>query len=174
MRWVGLVRNVMVGREGLDRATLLEVADAAGARSARSHLTTGNLTFSASADDVHDLARRLEAGIAAVLGRRELVAVRSLDELTELVETEPFLGYDPRTWAFEASFLARDAPALDPSRLHDPQRTVVVACRARELVAARPSQGGHRPHPNRLLEQASGLPATSRGWSTLQRIADRG
>src|SRR5687768_1554076 len=45
MRYVGLVRNVMLGREGLHRYVLLRLVDAAGGRSAASHLTTGNLTF---------------------------------------------------------------------------------------------------------------------------------
>lgn len=170
MRWAGLVRNVMIGREGLDRSTLLDIAGAAGAGSARSHLSTGNLTFTASPEDIPVVTERLEDGIAAVLGRRELVAVRSLEELAGLVATDPFMKFDPETWAFEASFIARDAPPLDPARLGDPGRTVVVLCRERALVTARPLQGGQRPHANRLLERATGHPATSRGWTTLQRI----
>ena len=31
MRYVGLVRNVMLGRQGLDRVLLLRLVDAAGA-----------------------------------------------------------------------------------------------------------------------------------------------
>jgi hypothetical protein len=45
MRYVGLVRNVMLGREGLHRDVLLRPVDAAGGRSAQSHLAAGNLTF---------------------------------------------------------------------------------------------------------------------------------
>lgn len=170
MRWAGLVRNVMVGREGLDRSTLLDLAGGAGAESVRSHLSTGNLTFTASPADIDPITERLEVGIAAVLGRHELVAVRSLDELADLIATEPFAAYDPEEWAFEASFLARGAPPLDRARLGDPERTVVVVCRDRELVTARPLAGGHRPHANQLLERATGRRATSRGWATLQRI----
>jgi uncharacterized protein (DUF1697 family) len=48
MHYVGLVRNVMLGRQGLDRVLLLRLVDAAGGRSAESHLTTGNLTFEAA------------------------------------------------------------------------------------------------------------------------------
>lgn len=45
MRWVGFVRNVMLGREGVDRALLLTTLHEVGAIEARSHLTTGNVTF---------------------------------------------------------------------------------------------------------------------------------
>src|SRR5262245_53155066 len=126
MRWAGLVRNVMIGREGLHREILLDLAAAAGAASACSHLSTGNLTFTASPEDVDHVTERLADGIAGVLGRRELVAVRSLEEFARLVATDPFPEYDPEAWAFEASFLARGAPPLDPARIGDPERTVVV------------------------------------------------
>jgi hypothetical protein len=39
-----------------------------------------------------------------------------------------------------------------------------------ELFAARPVEGGQRPHVNRSLERATGAKATSRGWATLHRI----
>ena len=45
VRWLGLIRNVMVGREGLDRSVLLDLAERAGCVDLRSFLTTGNVTF---------------------------------------------------------------------------------------------------------------------------------
>jgi hypothetical protein len=135
VRWLGLIRNVMVGREGLDRSVLLD--------------------------------------LAARAGRRELVAQRPVPWLQELESVDRFTGYDPDEWVFEVAFVRHDAPALDISLLDDPKRTVIVEARAGEVLAARPRTGGARPHVNRLLEAATGRPATSRGWSTLQRVAHR-
>ena len=70
----------------------------------------------------------LEAGVEDVLGRRELVALRPVPWLQDLVSVDRFAGYDPQEWVFEVAF---------------------------------------------LLEAATSRPATSRGWSTLQRIARR-
>jgi hypothetical protein len=70
------VRNVMPGREGLDRDVLLRLVDAAGGRSAESHPATGNLTFDGAPSQLDAVVRRLEDGIAGVIGRREPVAVR--------------------------------------------------------------------------------------------------
>ena len=174
MRWVAFVRNVMVGREGLEREVLLEIAREAGGTDVRSHLTTGNLTF--TAEDVHPdvLASRLEAGVRGVLGRDEIVAIRSFPWLLSLLDNDPFAGLDATQWGFEVAFLRHDAPPLDPARLEDAQRTVLAHLQDRELFAARPPVGGRRPHVNRLLERATGSRATSRGWSTLQRIAAAG
>lgn len=171
MRWVALVRNVMVGRQGLHRAALIELAREAGATKVLSHMSTGNLTLTADIPPTV-LANRLEMGVKRVIGREEMVAIRSLAWLVKLVESDPFGGFDAETWGLEVAFLRHDAPPLDPSRLGDTQRTVPARVGERELFAARPAEGGQRPHVNRLLERATGTKATSRGWATLQRIVD--
>ena len=163
----------MVGREGLHRSVLLDLAARAGCADVRSFLTTGNVTFESGADDADRVTSALESGVEDVLGRRELVALRPVAWVQELVSVDRFAGYDPAEWVLEVAFLRHDAPALDVSMLDDSRRTVIVEARDRELLAARPRSGGARPHVNRLLEAASGQPATSRGWSTLQRVAGR-
>ncbi|MDQ1598811.1 MAG: hypothetical protein QOD68_285 [Actinomycetota bacterium] len=170
MRWVAFVRNVMVGRESLHRETLMDLAREAGGTDVLSHMATGNLTFATHDMTPGVLADRLEAGVKRVLGREEMVAIRSMPWLVSVVNSDPFAGLDPAEWGFEVAFLRHDAPPLDASRLSDAQRTVLTRMHDRELFAARPAQGGQRPHVNRLLERATGSRATSRGWSTLQRI----
>jgi uncharacterized protein (DUF1697 family) len=170
MRWVAFIRNVMVGREGLRRDTLIELGHEAGGTDVRSHLSTGNLTFVADETAAAVLADGLEAAVRAVIGRDEMVALRPLPWLVSLVDNSPFVGLRPTEWGFEVAFLRHDAPPLDPSRLGDAQRTVITRANDRELFAARPEEGGQRPHVNRMLERATGTPATSRGWATLQRI----
>jgi uncharacterized protein (DUF1697 family) len=170
MRWVAFVRNVMVGREGLQRTALVELTRGAGGTDVVSHLSTGNVTFSAEDVDTGVLADQLEAGVERVIGRHQMVAIRSLPWLVSLAQSRPFEDFDPDQWAFEVALLRHNAPPLDPARLEDPQRTIIVGVHDRELLAARPAQGGHRPHVNRLLERATGAKCTSRGWSTLHRI----
>lgn len=170
MCWVAFVRNVMVGREGLRRETFIELAHEAGGTDVRSHLSTGNLTFAAGDTTAGILADRLETAVRRVIGRDEMVALRPLPWLVSLVDSDPFTGLNPTEWGFEVAFLRHDAPALDPSRLDDPQRTILPRLDDRELFAARPMEGSQRPHVNRLLERATGAKATSRGWATLQRI----
>ena len=171
VQWAGLLRNVMLGREGLTRDVLLEVVRSAGGLEARSFLTTGNVTFHAPPDAIDTVVGRIENGVEDVLGRREMVAVRSVPWLCALVSDDRFDQYVDADWETEVSFLRHDAPPVDFSRIRDSRRTVVVEVRPREVLAARPRRGGARPHVNRLLEHASGSPATARGWSTLQWIA---
>lgn len=171
MQWAGLIRNVMLGREGLSRDVLLDVVGDAGGLRPRSHLTTGNVTFDAARAEIDSVVDGIESGIEQVLGRREMVAVRSVRWLRALVAEDHFARFVSAEWESEVAFLRHDAPPVDSNRIGDSRRTVLVQIRSREVLAARPRTGGARPHVNRLLERASRSPATARGWSTLQRIA---
>lgn len=173
MRWLALVRNVMIGREGLHRELLLELVEAGGGISPRSFLATGNIAFSAKVSDIDRVVNALEEQMEGVLGRHEPVIVRSMDWLGNLVATEPFSGYADQDWVLEVCLLPRSAPTILADRLADSKRTVLVQIRDRELLTARPPRGADRPHGNRLLERATGQRATARGWSTLQRIHAR-
>ena len=170
MQWAGLIRNVMLGREGLSRNLLLDVIGSAGGSNPRSYLTTGNVTFYAARSDIDDVVDAVEAGIEQVLGQ-QLVAVRSTRWLRALVAESHFEQFIGEEWETEVAFLRHNAPAITRDQVLDSRRTVLVQIRPREILAARPRTGGGRPHVNRLLEQASHSPATSRGWSTLQRLA---
>ena len=161
----------MLGREGLHRSVLLELVSAAGGSEPRSYLTTGNVTFAADAAAVSDIGERLEVSLAAVLGRNEIVAIRSRAWLRALAAREPFRTYDPATWHQEVAFLPASARPLEEVHVTETGSTRVVEVGPRELLTARPIGGPPGPHANPLLERLSGARATSRGWGTLLRLA---
>lgn len=172
MRWVGLVRNVMLGREGVHREVLLGLFEAAGATDVRNHLTTGNVTF--DADDGEGVGLYVEDRLAEILGRHEPVILREQAWLRSFVADDPFTDYRDGSWELAAGFLPLSDPALDPADLIDPEPTVIVGVGERELVTARPREGSRRPDPVSLLELATGSRATGRAWSTLERIVRAG
>jgi uncharacterized protein (DUF1697 family) len=170
MRWAGFIRNVMIGREGLHRDVLLRLLDEAGGRDGASHLATGNVTFIATTRDVRGVVRRLEDGIATVIGRPEPVITRRLDWVQQFVASEPFAAYDDKVWELLVALLPLDAAPLAPALLEGAGETVIVDVADHELVGARP-RDRHAPHVNVLAEKASGVRCTSRGWSTLVRLS---
>jgi uncharacterized protein (DUF1697 family) len=174
MRWVGFVRNVMLGREGLHRETLLGILESAGGADVRNHFTTGNVTFAAPPRRAGAIGRRAEAGIAAVIGRHEPVILRRVDWLQDLVEHDPFQPYRDGEWELEVGLLPLEVAPLDPALLPDPAPTIVVRVGEREVFTARPRDGRHRRHVVPMLQSATGSKVTSRGWSTLEKVAARG
>ena len=170
MRWVGFIRNVMIGREGLHRDVLLRLLAEAGGGDGASHLATGNVTFSATTRDVRGVVRRLEEGIATVIGRSEPVITRRLDWVQQFVASDPFAAYDDEGWELLVALLPQSAPPLQPALIEQPGETVIVVVSDHELVGARPRDRS-APHVNVLAEKASGLRCTSRGWNTLVRVS---
>jgi hypothetical protein len=100
--------------------------------------------------------------------------LREITRLHALVEADPFGAYRDGKWELEVGFLPLDVAALDPAQLPDPELTVVLCAGERKLFTARPREGRHRPHVVSLLQTATGAKATSRGWSTLEKIAAAG
>ncbi len=169
MRWIGFIRNVMIGRAGLHREILLDACRTAGGEDPMSYLATGNLAF--TAEDLATVLRPLEAAIAGVVGRPTPVMVRELPWLVGLIERAPLSAYDD-SWQTEISFLAHDAAPLGdlPAQLGG---TALIRIGPRELGTARPRDKPRAPHANPLLEKLSGQRGSARAWSTLARIAER-
>jgi uncharacterized protein (DUF1697 family) len=170
MRFVGLVRNVMLGREGLHRNVLLGLLDAAGGQSGVSCLTAGNLVFDAAPAQLDAVVQRLEAGIAAVIGRREPVIVREAAWLSDFVAGDPFAGYPIDRWELAVAFLLLRTAPLDPAAVPRIDGREAVAVRPHELLMAG-RRDVRRPGATFLLPRPWRDEATTRAWSTVQRLA---
>jgi uncharacterized protein (DUF1697 family) len=170
MRYVGLVRNVMLGREGLHRDVLLRLVDAAGGRSAQSHLATGNLTFDTAPSKLDAVVRRLEDGIAGVIGRREPVVVREAAWFRDLVASDPFAAFPGDRWELAVAFLPLGAAPLDPAAVPRIDGLEAVTVRPHELLMAA-RRDVRRTGATYLIPRPWRDEATTRAWSTVQRLA---
>src|SRR5690242_14660903 len=141
MRWVGLVRNVMLGRDGLDRALLLDTVQRCGGARCRSYLTTGNVTFDVVPAGVDDLALRPETELSRIVDRPTMVAIRPHRWVRDLIRRDLFTGVDADAWECEVAFLRHTADPLEARSLPCARRTRVVAALDREVATARPRSG---------------------------------
>lgn len=172
VRFVAFIRNVMVGRGGLSADALRRMTAEAGGRGPRSHLATGNLTFTASADSVEEIRLGLERSIESVLGRAEDVFVRSVASLAAAVRADPF-----------AEMMAADVyercvtflPTDTPLTLSLPIQTargdaVLFAWQDDEVLSVTRLVGGRPGQPGKYLEHNIGVRVTTRNWNTVERM----
>jgi uncharacterized protein (DUF1697 family) len=169
-RSVAFIRAVMVGRQGLTRAALLDVFRDAGADDPVSHLTTGNVSFGHSGS-TRALQQSVESGIARILGRHEPVFVRSIAALRREVARDPFAD-PPFDDIYERCVTFTDVPTQS---LVLPMTTprgdaVVFAIGARAVFSVTRQIDGRPGNPVRLIERALGRPVTTRNWNTVERI----
>lgn len=162
----------MVGREGLAADVLRRTVEHAGGDSPRSHLATGNVTFSAPPDRLDAIIAGLEEAIASVIGRREDVFVRSVDSLAIAVGSEPF-AHVMAADVYErcVTFFRTDVPLTLAIPMQSERGDAVLFASAPGQVLSITRLVGGRPgQPGRVVESALGVRATTRNWNTIERI----
>jgi len=171
-RFAAFVRNIMVGRNGLTADVLRRMVGAAGGSQPRSHLATGNLTFTASAPSLGWMGKALEDSIESVLGRREDVLIRSLASLAAAVRADPFAAIMADD-VFErcVTFLPPGPPVTLSLPIETARRdTVLFARQSDDVLSITRLVGGRPGQPGKYLEATTGLRVTTRNWSTIERI----
>jgi len=176
-RHVAFLRAVNVA--GHARVTM-EALRAAFARRGheriQTHIQSGNVLFDAPGRDREALARDLEAHLARLLGGEAVVCLRTLTELERLARRDPFAAYrDNRDLKLYVSFLRRTPAPRLPGRVANPRDGLEVIARKGldVFVVSRPVRGRYG-FPNLLVEEAFGVPGTSRNWNTVSAILGLG
>jgi uncharacterized protein (DUF1697 family) len=163
----------MVGREGLTADVLVRIFAEAGAQDPKSHLATGNVTFIGS-DTMSGFVQRVERAISGVIGRPEPVFVRSIDELREQVENDPFrnplfLDVHERCVSFTKEAVVGLALPVGTPR----GDATAFAVRHSDIYSVTRLVGGRPGTMGKILERTLGRPVTTRNWNTIELIVRR-
>lgn len=173
--YVGFVRAVMIGREGLDRETLLDIVRRAGGKQPASHLATGNVSFSCAPDQLTRVVERIEAGIGDVVQRPTPVFVRSVDHLIELVDRDPFSeAPHPNPKARLVAMVRHVVPVDFEVPIVSPNGDFhVFAASGGDVFSITIDTGGRVENPGGLIERLVRQPLTSRAIGTIETIVAR-
>lgn len=173
MKFAVFFRNLNLGRPPAPTRTVLEAAFAqAGAINPCSFLTNGTLVFEASTPAQ---ARRMLKAAQATLsldGFKEPAALRELDRLATLVESDPLAGLALEgVYAPCATFLtveAADKTHFPPTNTKGDVR--VVSWDDGMLLSLAYKRGSSPGDPNTFVERTLKVPATTRAWNTIVRL----
>jgi uncharacterized protein (DUF1697 family) len=111
--YVALLRGLNVGGSNIIKMTdLVACFTELGFGAVRTYIQSGNVLFSANAEDSAKLTRRIEAGLAERFGYDAAVVVRSRKQLASVVARAPEgFGSRPKTYRYDVLFLM---PPLTP------------------------------------------------------------
>ena len=173
--FVGFLRAVMIGREGLHRDVLLDIVRASGGDDARSYLATGNVSFTCDPDAIDPLIERLEQGIASVVDRTTPVFVRSLDHLCGLVADDPFADAPMENPdARLVTFVGGRVPAeFDLPIVSERGDFHVFGQADGAIFSVTQKVDGRMRDPGGLIERRVGEQVTTRAWGTITKIVDK-
>jgi uncharacterized protein (DUF1697 family) len=176
MKFAVFFRNLNLGRPPAPTRPALESAfEESGAVAPQSFLTNGTLVFEAAnlAAARRTLARA--QALLAVSGFQEPAALRKLDDLAALVDSEPFGQVATAdAYAVCATFLtAKPKPGLDYPLANAKGDVQAVAWQDGLLLSLSYKHGSSPGDPNGLVERSLGVPATTRVWNTVVRLVQK-
>ena len=151
-------------------AELRKAFEAAGFEDVKTVRSSGNVVFSARAASEASLQRKAEAAMEKQLGAAFLTIVRSVDDLRELLATDPFkpFGLPPDAKRI-VTFLREKATAklTLPIEMSGAQ---ILAVKGQEVFSAyvRTPEG---PVFMTLIEKTFGKDVTTRTWDTVASVA---
>jgi uncharacterized protein (DUF1697 family) len=171
-RHVALVRNVMIGREGLHRQVLLEAVERSGGGRPRSFISTGNVAFDLKPGDLDPFVEELEDRIEGVIGRREAVYVRTLERLVGMVDGGPFDRPPfPDVRDRSVTFCSHEIEGeLSLPYVTNRGDLSIFRAEGREVFSVNRMVDGRTRAPGGIIERMLGSRVTTRAWSTIQRI----
>jgi uncharacterized protein (DUF1697 family) len=174
VRYAAFLRGINVGpHKRIEMEALRNVFEAAGYTQVKTILASGNVLFNTNVEDADLLAAAIEHMLENAFGFKVDVILRSLVQLQELVEADPFKGIPltPQTrfyvtFLYEPSEVRLDVPAENP---HTGFRRVRVTdaevCSVVEL-----SPGYGTTEAMRDNDKELGKRTTTRNWNTFQKM----
>src|SRR5579862_7833482 len=166
MTYLALLRGVNVG--GKNRMSMNELADLfvrAGCSNVRSFIQSGNVVFSASDDVYTRLPEVMPENIFSRFGFKAPVVLRTADELSAVVQSNPFVGEEETvSVAFLREWPTKDQVSdLDADR-SPPDRFVVLG---REIYMHLPSGTANSKLTNAYFDSKLKTVSTGRNWRTV-------
>jgi uncharacterized protein (DUF1697 family) len=165
---VCLLRGVNVGgKNRLAMRDLVALFESLGLRDVRTYIQSGNVLFSSGRRISAD---QLGAAIAERFGLVVPVVLRSADQLTGVLRSNPFAGRDPA--ALHVGFLEA-APAASPLSGLDPRAWAPeeFATYGTEIYLFLPDGMGRSKLPAHL-ERRLRIGITFRNWRTVTTLAE--
>ena len=167
-RYVAFLRGVSpMNLKMVDFKRCLETADYSNIRTV---LSSGNAAFDSSSKSAAVIERQIEATFTKQLGRSFYTIVRSVEELQDLIERDPYSRFALPSNAKRVVTFARKLPDLKSKLPIERNAAQILALRDREAFSA------YVPGPKgavfmELIKATFGSEVTTRTWDTVKRCA---
>lgn len=173
MKYAAFLRGINVGGKTIIKMEALrEVFSALGFENVKSYIQSGNVIFETRKTDDEKLAAKIEAAVEKEFFKTP-VMVRSIDEIKEAFENNPFANEEFEDKLFHLIFLAE--------KLSDEKAELLLskstenekfAVRNREVFCL--LRGGFSDSllGKKYIDNKLKTPATARNWRTIRKILE--
>jgi uncharacterized protein (DUF1697 family) len=170
MKYIAFLRGINVG--GNKKISMKELAalfKRAGFRNIKTILNSGNVVFEGKETAQEALARKIEKAIEDEFGFEVEVQVRTLDEIKELVEKNPFKAFKPdKNFHWYVTFL-NDFKGKSPLAVDDSHKILGIENNCLFTILDRAK--GRSTDFMVIIDKTFGKKVTTRNWKTIVKIA---
>lgn len=174
--YIAFLRGINVGGHKLIKMQeLVRIFGAVGCKNVRTYQQAGNVIFESRSASRKSLTKRIEAALVADLGYRVPIVVRSVLELRQTIKRSPFKRFEKsKDVMLLVVFLAEDPNPKPPLPFISATENVEIfdAADGAAFVVARRKKNGWFGFPNGVVEKAFKVVATTRQWSTVQKVVE--
>jgi len=172
LRYVAFLRGINVGGNKLIKMDALAAAfTSAGFRNVKTYIASGNVIFDSRAK-ADTLAKKIERKLLQTFGHQIAVMVFPLTDLEALAKHSPFkrVKHDKDVMLFVV-LLRSEGPGVKLPFESRTENFKVIAIQDRAaFIVARRKKTGWFGFPNNFIEKEFGVAATTRNWSTIEKV----
>lgn len=176
MKYVAFLRGINVGTKTVIKMERLrEVFSLLGFENVKTYIQSGNVIFETGKTDDKKLALKIEAAVEKEFFKTP-VMVRSIDEIKDAVENNPFAGEEFEDKLFHLIFLSEKlSDEKTEMLLSNNNEKEKFAVRNREVYYLFRGERGDFPKSllgKKYIDNKLKTPATARNWRTINKIKE--
>jgi uncharacterized protein (DUF1697 family) len=173
-RFVAFLRGINVGGHIVVKERLKETFASLGFQYVSTYKQSGNVTFDTDIANSQEIKAKIEDKLRRTLGCEVEVFVRTIPQLKNIIDLDPFKGQDTQGTSFLITFL-EIAPAnfLLQLSLTIPKSTAQVISAKEVDVFSVTHGGGEGALPNHFLESKLKVKATTRNMNIIREIVEK-
>jgi uncharacterized protein (DUF1697 family) len=171
--YLAFLRAINLGAHNpIKMATLKEILTRQGAVAVRTYLQSGNVLFHCAPEDLRAVVAGAEAELAELLGDEVPITTRPLNLVQDWIAENPFsgAGVQPGDKEYVTFLYAEPQRPVALPLASERGDLLVFASRRGDLFSLSRRVGGQYGFPNAFIEKELGVVATSRKWTTVERL----
>ena len=174
MKYVAFLRGINVGgKNKIKMETLREMCAALGYKNVETYINSGNVIFETAQTGDEKLAAEIERAIQSKFSLEIKVMTRTIDEIEDIIENNPFDGQFENEKALHVLFLNEELPADKRELLlSNNSENEKFAVRNREIFCF--LRGGFSGSllGKDFIGKKLRVSATARNWRTVNKILE--
>ena len=171
--YIALLRGINVsGHKKIKMEKLRKILSNGNLNNVHTYIQSGNIIFSSSSNDCKKLAKEISIYIYQEYGFDVPVIVKTVDQWSEIIESNPFLNStDINPKSLYVTFLYDTPTREDIERLNnyefDSEKYILKDC---IIYCLYPNGSGRSKMTNNFFEKKLKVSATSRNWNTSNKL----